>query len=155
MAEESEDRRQALEADRRADADEARRADDRDRDAPPPWEWGVAFLGLALVLGALGFMAYQAVAGDDSPPHVTVYTDAILPLDHGYLVQLRAVNQGGSTAAQLTVEGKLTGKNGRVEVGEAVIDYVPSHSYRQGGLFFSQDPRKYPLQLRAKGYAEP
>jgi uncharacterized protein (TIGR02588 family) len=32
---------------------------------------------------------------------------------------------------------------------------VPAHSYRKGGLFFSQDPRKYPLQLRAKGYTEP
>lgn len=155
MAEGSEDRGQALEADRRAAADEARRAGDRDRDAPPVWEWGVAFLGLALVLGALGFMAYQAVAGDDSPPQVTVYTDAIFPLDHGYLVQIRAVNQGGTTAAQLAVEGKLTGENGRAETSETVIDYVPSHSYRQGGLFFSQNPQKYPLQLRAKGYAEP
>jgi uncharacterized protein (TIGR02588 family) len=100
-------------------------------------------------------MAYQAVAGDDSPPQVAVYTDAIFPLDHGYLVQIRAVNQGGTTAAQLAVEGKLTGENGRAETSETVIDYVPSHSYRQGGLFFSQDPRKYPLQLRAKGYAEP
>lgn len=155
MAQGTEDQRQALEADRQADADEARRAGDRDRDAPPLWEWVVAFFGLALVLGALGFMAYQAVAGDDSPPHVIVYTDVILPLDHGYLVQIRAVNQGGSTAAQLAVEGKLIGENGRVEMGETVIDYVPSHSYRQGGLFFSQDPRKYPLQLRAKGYADP
>lgn len=58
-------------------------------------------------------------------------------------------------AAPLAVEGKLTGENGRVEMGETIIDYVPSHSYRQGGLFFSQDPRKYPLQLRAKGYAAP
>jgi uncharacterized protein (TIGR02588 family) len=115
----------------------------------------VAFLGLALVLATLGLMAYQAVVGDHSPPQVTVSTDAILPLDRGYLVQLRAVNQGGSTAAQVVVEGVLTGEHGRVELSEAIIDYVPSHSYRKGGLFFSQDPRKYPPQLRAKGYAEP
>ena len=42
-----------------------------------------------------------------------------------------------------------------MEMGETIIDYVLSHSSRQGGLFFSQDPRKYPLQLRAKGYAAP
>jgi uncharacterized protein (TIGR02588 family) len=155
MAEGAEDRHQAPEADRRDDADEARLTGDRDQAAPPPWEWGVAFLGLVLVLAALGFVAYQAVAGDDSPPYVTVHAEAILPLDHGYLVQLRAVNQGGSTAAQVVVEGRLTGESGRLEMGEAVIDYVPSHSHRKGGLFFSQDPRKHPLQLRARGYAEP
>jgi len=156
MAEGAEDRCQARVADGRTDADEARLAGDRDRSAQPPaWEWVVAFLGLALVLGTLGFIAYQAVAKDDSPPEVTVHMDIIVPLDHGYLVQFRAVNQGGSTAAQVGIEGELRGENGQVERRETVIDYVPSHSYRKGGLFFSQNPRQYPLQLRAKGYAEP
>jgi len=41
-----------------------------------------------------------------------------------------------------------------VEICETVLDYVPLHSSCKGGLFFSQDPRKSPLQLRAKGYAE-
>jgi uncharacterized protein (TIGR02588 family) len=155
MIERAEKQHQTRGAARRAAADEVRRADDSNRDVPPLWEWGVAFLGLVLVVGVLGFMAYQAIAGDDSPPNVMVHIDAILPLDHNYLVQIRAINQGGSTAAQLTVEGELTDEKGRVETSETVIDYVPSHSYRRGGLFFSQDPRKYPLQLRAKGYAEP
>jgi uncharacterized protein (TIGR02588 family) len=100
-------------------------------------------------------MTYQAVTGDDSAPHVTVRTEAVLPLNPGYLVQIRAVNQGGTTAAQVTVEGRLTGENERVERSETILDYVPSHASRKGGLFFSQDPRKYPLQLRATGYAEP
>jgi uncharacterized protein (TIGR02588 family) len=149
------DQRQACGSERRDEADAAHWEDDKDRDAPPKWEWGVAFFGLVLVLGVLGFIAYQAVVGDDSPPNVTVHADAILALDHGYLVQIRAINQGGSTAAQLAVEGELTGENGRVETSDMVIDYVPSHSYHKGGLFFSQDPRKFPLRLRAKGYAEP
>jgi uncharacterized protein (TIGR02588 family) len=152
MAGGADNRDQAHESDWRDD-DEGRLAGDKD--APPPWEWDVAFLALVLVLAAFGFIAYQAAAGDDSPPAVSVQVDTILPLDSGYLVQLRAVNQGGSTAAQVAVEGVLAGENGRMEMGETIIDYVPSHSYRKGGLFFSQDPRKYPLQLRAKGYTEP
>jgi uncharacterized protein (TIGR02588 family) len=148
-------RSQTPEADRRDNADEAYWEGGSNRDVPPPWEWGVAFLGLALVLAVLGFMTYQAVTGDDSAPQVTVYTESILPLNSGYLVQIRAVNQGGSTAAHVVVEGRLTGENERVEMGETVLDYVPSHSSRKGGLFFSQDPRKYSLQLRAEGYAEP
>lgn len=155
MVEGAENRYQALEAGQQDSADEACGSDSSNRDTPPAWEWGVAFLGLALVLAVLGFMTYQAVTGDDSPPQVTVHTEAILPLQPGYLVQFRAVNQGGTTAAQVVVEGRLTGENERVEMGETVLDYVPSHASRKGGLFFSQDPRKYPLQLRATGYAEP
>lgn len=155
MVEGAENRSQALETDQKDSADEACGSVSDSRDTPPAWEWGVAFLGLALVLAVIGFMVYQAVTGDDSAPQVTVYIESILPLNPGYLVQIRAVNQGGTTAAHVIVEGRLTGENERVEMGETVLDYVPSHSSRKGGLFFSQDPRKYPLQLRAEGYAEP
>jgi uncharacterized protein (TIGR02588 family) len=145
MAERAEDQRQ-----RRGEAQQANASD-----APPAWEWAVALLGLVLVLGSIGFLAYQVVAGDDSPPDVLIRADAILPVKSGYLVQVRAVNQGGSTAAELRIEGTLRGESGRVETSETVFDYVPAHSHRKGGLFFTQDPRQFTLQLRAKGYAEP
>jgi uncharacterized protein (TIGR02588 family) len=145
MAELAEDQRQ-----RRGEAQQVNA-----NDAPPPWEWAVALLGLVLVLWSIGFLAYQVVAGDDSPPDVLIRADAILPVKSGYLVQIRAVNQGGSTAAELRIEGTLRGESGNVETSETVIDYVPAHSHRKGGLFFTQDPRQFTLQLRAKGYAEP
>jgi uncharacterized protein (TIGR02588 family) len=124
-------------------------------DVPPMWEWAVALLGLALVLGSLGVIAYQVVMGDDSPPDVLIRADAILPVKTGYLVQIRALNQGGLTAAELRIEGTLSSERGSVETSETVIDYVPAHSHRKGGLFFARDPRQFTLQLRAKGYAEP
>jgi uncharacterized protein (TIGR02588 family) len=145
VAERAEDRRQRREEDQRSGAN----------DMPPMWEWVVALFGVVLVLGSIGFMAYQVVAGDDSPPDVLIRTDTILPVETGYLVQIRAVNQGGSTAAELRIEGTLRGERGRVETSEIVIDYIPAHSHRKGGLFFTQDPRQFTLQLRAKGYAEP
>jgi uncharacterized protein (TIGR02588 family) len=145
MAERAEDRQQ-----RRGEAQRINATD-----APPPWEWAVALLGLGLILGSIGFLVYQVVAGDDSPPDVLVHADAILPVKTGYLVQIRAVNQGGSTAADLRIDGTLMGEGGSVETSEAVIDYVPARSHRKGGLFFTQDPRRFTLQLRAKGYVEP
>jgi uncharacterized protein (TIGR02588 family) len=36
-----------------------------------------------------------------------------------------------------------------------VLDYVPPRSSREGGLWFSRDPRAGRLTLRATGYAEP
>lgn len=117
--------------------------------------WGIALVGLALVAGSIGFMLYQALAGDSSPPDVTVHADSILPTRSGYLVKFRAVNEGGSTAEGLTVEGALMSGAEIVESSNTVIEYVPAHSEREGGLFFTSDPRQYELRLRAKGYEKP
>ncbi|HYP27421.1 MAG TPA: hypothetical protein VE262_11950 [Blastocatellia bacterium] len=121
----------------------------------PLWMWGIALVGLAMVVGSIGFMLYEAVAGDPSPPDVTVRVDLILPTRNGHLVKFRVVNEGGSTAEGLTVEGELRNGIESVETSNTTIEYVPSHSEREGGLYFTLDPKEYELRLRAKGYEKP
>src|SRR5688572_22051116 len=121
----------------------------------PWWMWGIALLGLALVAGSIAFMVYEAVAGDSSPPDIKVHVDATIQIRKGYLVKFRAVNDGGSTAEGLTVEGVLRNGAEILETSDTVVEYVPAHSEREGGLFFTSDPRQYQLQLRAKGYENP
>jgi uncharacterized protein (TIGR02588 family) len=146
-------------------AEEERRQDDQQKgntqgegeklkDAPL-WMWGIAFIGLAMVIGSIGFMLYEAAAGDPSPPDVTVGVDLILPTRSGYLVKFRAVNEGGSTAEGVTVEGELRNGTESMETSNTTIEYVPSHSEREGGLYFTLDPKQYELRLRAKGYEKP
>lgn len=120
-----------------------------------PWEWGVAGVSVLLVLGAVGFMLYEGITVPDSPPHITLQVDTVVEGERGYVVEFRAHNQGHSTAAGLTVEGVLKSDTGTVETSEATISYVPSQSSRRGGLFFSEDPRRYTLDLRPKGYDRP
>ena len=124
-------------------------------DEAPLWMWGIGLLGLALVLGSIVFMLHEAVRGDKSPPDVIVRIESIEPTETGFLVMFRAVNQGGSTAAGLTIEGELRSGMESVETSSTTIEYLPSHSERAGGLFFTSDPREYELQLRATGYEEP
>ena len=82
--------------------------------------------------------------------------ERVLELEDGYLVQFRAFNQGGSAAAELTIEGGARQvRTASTETSEAVLDYVPARSGREGGLWFSGDPRAGRLTLRATGYAEP
>lgn len=121
----------------------------------PWWMWGIALLGLALVAGSIAFMLYEAVAGDSSPPDITVQVDSILPIRNGYLVKFRALNEGGTTAEGVTIEGALRNGTEILETSHTVIEYVPAHSEREGGLFFASDPRQHQLQLRAKGYENP
>lgn len=124
-------------------------------DDAPLWMWGIGLLGLVLVLGSIGLALYEAAVGDSSPPDVTVELEEILPVQNGFLVEFRVINEGGTTAAGLTVEGELRNGTEIVETSDTTIEYVPSHSERAGGLFFTLDPRQYDLQLRATGYETP
>ena len=59
-------------------SDEAGKDHGKIKDAPL-WMWGIALLGLALVLGSIGFTLYEAAAGDSSPPDVKVHVSSIQP----------------------------------------------------------------------------
>ena len=133
----------------------AQNADHKKIREAPWWMWCIALLGLTLVTGSIAFMLYQAVAGDSSPPDITVHVDATVQIRNGYLVRFRAVNEGGSTAEGVTIEGVLRNGSEVMETSNTVLEYVPAHSEREGGLFFTSDPRQHQLQLRSKGYENP
>lgn len=117
--------------------------------------WGLGLLGFALSFGSVAFLLYEAAAGDASPPDVSVRVEAVAQNRNGYLVRFRAVNEGGSTAAGLTVEGELVSGGQVAETSDTVVEYLPPHSEREGGLFFTRDPRAHELRRRAKGYEKP
>jgi uncharacterized protein (TIGR02588 family) len=121
----------------------------------PLLEWVVAGLGALLVAGTIGYLVLQALGRDQSPPDIEVTTLREVALEHGHLVEFRAVNRGGETAAQLMVQGELAGAHGPVETAEATLDYLPPGSQREGGLLFSRDPREFKLRLRATSYVRP
>lgn len=121
----------------------------------PVTEWIVAAIGAVLVAGTIGYLVVLATARDDTPPDVRVAMGRVLALQSGWLVEFRAVNAGAQAAAQLLIEGELQGPEGAVETSEAIIDYLPARSAREGGLIFSRDPRRHVLRLRAKGYVNP
>jgi|SRR5918994_1236173 uncharacterized protein (TIGR02588 family) len=124
-------------------------------DTAPLWMWAIGLLGLVLIIGSIGFALYEAAVGDSSPPNVTVELEGIIPVQNGFLVEFRVLNEGGTTAAGLTVEGELRNGTEIVETSDTTIEYLPSRSERTGGLFFAQDPGQYELELRAKGYETP
>jgi uncharacterized protein (TIGR02588 family) len=144
----SRDARRALGRDR---AD--RRGGERER--PPLAEWITGGLGLLLALGTVGTILYEGLFVAGAPPELEVAVERVQRIGNGWLVEFEATNRGGSTAAQVKVEGRLMRGQEEVEAAEAVLDYVPANSERKGGLFFDQDPGALALDLRAVGYSDP
>ncbi|HWP43712.1 MAG TPA: TIGR02588 family protein, partial [Blastocatellia bacterium] len=124
-------------------------------EGPPLAEWVVAAFGLLLVGGTIGFLLYQAVAGGTSPPDIVVEMDSISPVSGGYLVTVRVINQGESTAEGVVIEGTLRQGENSLEKAQTTLDYIASQSETRGGLFFTKDPRQFQLQLQALGYEQP
>ncbi|MDP1875886.1 hypothetical protein [Phenylobacterium sp.] len=120
-----------------------------------PLEWLIAALGGLLVAAALVYMVVFAIMEPERPPAVTLSVNAISTTPGGYLVSFTAANAGGATAAGLQVSGELLQGEAVVETSTSTIDYLPQHSERRGGLFFSANPADHELSLRAHGYSEP
>lgn len=121
----------------------------------PLLEWIASAIGLLLTLAVVGVIGRQAVMGAaDEVPDIEISVARVVPASTGFVVELIARNRGGGTAAAVEIEGSL-GAGDTVETSSATFDYVPGHSERKGGLFFSQDPRRHPLEVRALGYNKP
>lgn len=109
------------------------------------------------MLATTGYLTYRGVTAPQGPPSVHLEVQRIEPVEGGYVVVVEARNTGGTTAAQLEVQGELLSGGRVLDVDGFVIDYLPPDSVRRGGLMFESDPRAPGVELRVEpaGYSEP
>ena len=110
---------------------------------------------MLLVAAVVAVLVFEAVSGDKSPPDVKLAVQTIVPLRNGHLVKVRAENEGGQPAARVAIVAELVQDAQVIETGETQFEYLPAHSTREAGVFFTRDPRRGELRLRARGYEEP
>lgn len=121
-----------------------------------PLEWIAAAVGLALIVGLLAVIGWEAWRGEPGrTPEIEVRLVRIVASAGGFAVEIEAFNRSGGSAQSVEVEGELTGGGALDETSSVTFDYVPGHSRRSGGLFFRRDPRQGRLELRALGFQEP
>ena len=118
-------------------------------------EWAVAALGAMVLAGLVLYLTYFALTREEAAPIASIEALSVAPAGSGHLVRFRVSNQANGTAAGLQVIGTLRQGDRTIEEREATIDYLPAYSSREGGLFFSEDPRHYELVLSVGGYSEP
>ena len=122
----------------------------------PLVEWISAFTGLILILGIVAVIGREAIREQAAdPPAIAIRVGAISPVAGGYVVAFEALNQANGTAVAVEIEGALMSGSSLIEQSGATIDYVPGHGRASGGLFFSKDPHKHRLAVRATGFQNP
>lgn len=123
--------------------------------APPFWEWVVAAAGLLLVVASIGVLAHSAWTGGSDLPRPEVQVVAIEQQPAGWLVAVRVRNRAQATAAALRLTGRLRQGADVVEESKLELQYLPGGSSREGGLFFSRDPRLYRIEWAFESYERP
>jgi uncharacterized protein (TIGR02588 family) len=121
----------------------------------PIWEWVVAALGLLFLATTLGFLAFEAITRGDSPPDIAFESAAPVAVNDAYVVPIRAINRGGTTASRLKVAAQLLDGAKLIEEAELEFDHLAAGSEGAGGVMFKNDPRKFQLKLAAKAYVLP
>ena len=139
----------------RKDNSEKPQENDKQSGKPPALEWLTAAVGLILVAGTIGFLIYQTATEKHAPPDLSVETDSFIKTEKGYLVKFSVYNKGDENAADVVVEGKIARGGEDLETSSVTIDYSPSHSKREAGLFFTKNPKEFELNIRPLGYKKP
>lgn len=144
---------------RESEQADGHRPPDRPKDghanSAAPAEWIVGVISALLVLGALAFIAVNAVSGRNGPPMLSIQTDSVVAMPGAHMLMFTVRNEGSETAATVQVSGELTRGGETVEASQATLDFVPEGASRRGSLQFKEDPRSHTLELRVSGFAFP
>jgi uncharacterized protein (TIGR02588 family) len=122
---------------------------------PPILEWVASGIGLVLTMFLILVIGWEGIRGSKSVPSISVNAVETVRTNDGFTVRIVVRNDGSETASDVVVEGELRRGDEIVETRETTFPYVPGKSEREGGLFFSGDPRKFDVILNALGYTAP
>ncbi|MCY0986909.1 hypothetical protein OV203_07240 [Nannocystis sp. ILAH1] len=122
-------------------------------------EWTVFAVGLALVLGIVGYLVILAVRHDDRPPRLGIHVGAATRTEDveppHYVVPVTVTNHGDRTVGDVHVEVTLVRDGAPVERTELTLPEVPRRSSRAGASTLQTEPATGQLRARVLGYSEP
>jgi uncharacterized protein (TIGR02588 family) len=116
----------------------------------PTAEWLASLLGGAIVLGTIGFLAFEAFRQGDQEPSLTVSVLQVRQAAGSFIVDVEVRNLSSGAAADVHLAG---GEGGQLQA-HASLAFVPGFSSRRASLVFGSDPGRAPA-VRIVGYGRP
>ena len=101
------------------------------------WEWAAGAVAFAMLVAIFVTLAMKG-SEEKSPPVLSLHVDGIEQSGSYHLVRFTIRNDGGSTAAGVVVEGRVTASSEPPEVSTVTLDYEgkPTAAYNAGESFF-------------------
>jgi uncharacterized protein (TIGR02588 family) len=109
-------------------------------------------ISIALVAGVVGLVFAAWLNPSKTPARFRIDRGAIRNAGSQYYLPITITNEGDSTGAEVTVEGRVIGSSNE-QVSATTFDFIPAHSSVEGILIFDTEPTS--AQLRVVSYQQP
>ncbi len=122
----------------------------------PHWiEWLTGLVSAVLVAGLLGWLGWEAFTREGTPPDLSITVLTTEKAAASHRVTFDIYNTATTTAAAVTVIGRLMEGEKVIEENHVVFDYVAAESKATGAILFQSDPAGRTLDIRPAGYTDP
>lgn len=122
---------------------------------PTRLHWIAAGFGAVIFVGVIAILVGYGLSEGGTPPVITVHAAPPMRVAEGYSVVVTVENMGGSTAADIEIEGRAGAADTEWAVARARLDYLPPGSDREATLLFTHNPDAGDLRVRVLGYRTP
>ena len=127
----------------------------RERHDPHWIEWLTGLLSALLITALLGWVAWEAFTRQATPPELSISVLTTERASGGYRVTFDIHNTATTTAAAVSVVGRLLEGEKVIEEHQVIFDYVAAESKATGAILFHADPAGRHIDIRAAGYTDP
>ena len=100
-------------------------------------EWTVFGVGAALVLATAGYLAYDAIAVQQTPPSLKVWLGESMDAADGFQVPVVVENLGTQAAQSVRVRVEAKSDDGATQRAELILEHVPGKGWRRGTAVFA------------------
>ena len=112
-------------------------------------------ISLSIVGTIIALVCYTWIAGDTSPPILSVTTAQIREAKQQYYVPFTVSNFGGETANSVEITAELFIDSETIETGTQEVDFLSRQEKHSGEFIFSKDPKQGKLTVRVASYQQP
>ena len=127
----------------------------RERHDPHWIEWLTGIVSAILIAGMLGWLGWEAFTRQATPPDLSIDVLAQENTASGHRITFDISNAATTTAAAVTVVGRLLEGEQVIEENHVIFDYVAAESKATGAILFKNDPSGRTIDIRAAGYTDP
>lgn len=117
-------------------------------------EWSITIISGILVFFILGFLVYQMIYEEETPPNIVVALGEVSQKDGAYAVPIKASNKGTETAENVVIEVVFQDA-AETEKAEIKFAFLPGNSSAKGWVIFTKSPDSKNLKTHVKGYGTP
>ncbi|HKS28977.1 MAG TPA: hypothetical protein VJS44_14215 [Pyrinomonadaceae bacterium] len=115
-------------------------------------EWVSLVISILLLAGVVGTVAALWLGSSNSPARFRVERGTPRNEAGHYYLPIKVTNEGDTTGAQVTVEGKLKVSENE-ETASTTFDFIPARSTAEGILIFVSEPGS--AEVRVISYQQP